>query len=136
RYSGPNDSWNKDSLGTVFGLTLDKFGNIFVTHTSAYTPDAKAKVFGAAYGGVYRIDASTGKITTFCVLPNAFDASAVWPGEEYPGLGNISYDCRHEQFFVTDLEDGRIYRIKANGFNGATGTVQDFFDPMAPDNGL
>jgi hypothetical protein len=134
RWSGPNNTWNQDSLGTVFGLTLDKYGNIFVTHTSCYAPDAIAQVLGGAAGGIYRIDANTAKITTFCVLPNAADGS-VSPGENRPGLGNISYDCRHDQFFVTDLEDGRIYRIKANGVNGATGTVQETFDPLAPDDG-
>ena len=32
----------------------------------------------------------------------------------------------HNQFFVTDLEDGRIYRIKAVGVNGPTGTGNSF----------
>src|SRR5207342_2756056 len=40
------------------------------------------------------------------------------------------------QFFVTDIEDGKIYRIKPVGVNGPTGTVVETFDPMTPDNGL
>ncbi len=133
RYNGPSNSWTQTALGTVFGLTLDKFGNIFVTHTSCYSPDAIGTVSGAAPGAIYRIDGNNGSITTFCVLPNFPDGS-VTPPDDYPALGNISYDCRHDQFFVTNLEDGRIYRIKANGFNGTTGTVQETFDPLAPDN--
>lgn len=134
RFLGPSNSWNVDSLGSVFGLTVDKFGNIFVTHTSCYNFDYVGQVFGAGPGAVFRIDATTGAITTFCVLPNLPDGS-VTPGSNFPGLGNITYDCRHSQFFVTNLEDGRIYRIKATSVNGPTGTVVQTFDPLAPDNG-
>jgi hypothetical protein len=136
RYNGPGNSWKIDSLGTVFGLTLDEFGNIFVTHASCYYPDAIGQVFGAAPGAIYRIDANTGAIRTFCVLPNVADPGVIPPGDDLPGLGNISYDCRNHQFFVTNHEDGKIYRIQATGVNGPTGTVVQTFDPMAPDNGL
>lgn len=135
RYHGPGNSWTGDSLGSVFGLTLDEYGNIFVAHTSCYSGDLVGQVFGGAPGAVYRIDAVTGKITTFCVLPNLADTSLP-PTEWYPGLGNITYDCAHKQFFVTNLEDGKIYRIQPVGVNGTTGTVVETFDPLAPDNGL
>ncbi len=135
RYNGPGGTWNGDSLGTVFGLTLDEYGNIFVTHTSCYSQDQIGQVFGAAAGAVYRIDAVTGAITTFSVLPNIVDPSVTPTTEALPGLGNITYDCTHKQFFVTNLEDGKIYRIKPVGVNGATGTVVETFDPLTPDNG-
>lgn len=135
RYHGPANSWTGDSLGSVFGLTLDEYGNIFVTHTSCYSGDMLGQVFGGGAGAVYRIDAATGKITTFCKLPNFQDTARPNP-ENWPGLGNITYDCNHKQFFVTNLEDGKIYRIKPVGVNGATGTVVETFDPLAPDNGL
>ena len=135
RYNGPGVGWVGDSLGTVFGLTLDEYGNIFVTHSSAYNNDLLGQVFGGGPGAVYRLDAVTGKITTFCTLPNFVDTS-VQSGEDYPGLGNITYDCRHKQFFVTNIEDGRIYRIQPVGVNGTTGTVVETFDPLTPDNGL
>lgn len=136
RYNGPGGSWTKAALGTVFGLTLDEYGNIFVCHTSCYPGDAIGTIAGAAPGAIYRIDAATGAMNTFCVLPNALDPSIMTPSEAYPGLGNITYDCTHKQFFVTDLEDGKIYRIKPNGVNGPTGSVVQTFDPLAPDNGL
>ncbi len=134
RFHGPFNSWNADSLGSVFGLTLDRWGNIFVTHTSSYLADSIGKVFGGGPGAVYRIDAVTGVITTFCRLPNYQDPS-VSPQEWWPGLGNITYDCRHDQFFVTNIEDGRIYRLKAVGVNGPTGTIVEVFDPLSPDLG-
>ena len=135
RYTGPGAGWRSDSLGSVFGITLDQYGNIFVAHTSCYETDLIGQVAGGAPGAIYRIDAVTGAIKTFCVLPNFADPS-VAAGDNYPGLGNLTYDCQHQQFFVTDLEDGRIYRIKANGVNGTTGNVVDTFDPLVPDNGL
>ena len=134
RYNGPSNKWDADSLGTVFGLTLDKYGNIFVTHTSCYQNDSISNVFNAGPGAVYRIDALTGKVTTFCRLPNYPDLSHS-PGEWWPGLGNISYDCRHDQFFVTNEEDGRIYRLKATGVNGPTGAIVEVFDPLTADTG-
>ncbi|MEO5616742.1 MAG: SdrD B-like domain-containing protein, partial [Candidatus Eisenbacteria bacterium] len=134
RYHGPGNSWTGDSLGSVFGLTLDEYGNIFVTHSSCYAGDTVGQVFNGGPGAVYRIDAVTGVITTFCVLPNLPDGSLTAP-DNLPGLGNITYDCTHKQFFVTNLEDGKIYRIKPVGVNGTTGTVVGTFDPLLPDNG-
>ena len=133
RYFGPANSWTADSLGSVFGLTLDEYGNIFVTQTSCYQGDEIGQVFNAGPGAVYRIDGVTGKITVFCKLPNFPDGSVNAP-ENYPELGNITYDCNHKQFFVTNIEDGKIYRIKSVGVNGPTGTVVETFDPLAPDN--
>jgi len=135
RYHGPANIWTADSLGSVFGLTLDEYGNIFVTHTSCYVGDELGQVFGGGAGAVYRIDGATGAMKTFVKLPNFPDGS-VTPPEDLPGLGNITYDCNHKQFFVTNIEDGKIYRIKPVGVNGPTGTVVETFDPLAPDNGL
>ncbi|HEX7879621.1 MAG TPA: hypothetical protein VF720_09445, partial [Candidatus Eisenbacteria bacterium] len=134
RYNGPGAGWLTSQLGTVFGLTLDEYGNIFVTHASCYDGDQVGTIPGAGPGAVYRIDANTGGVTTFCRLPNYPDPNVI-AGQNYPALGNISYDCRHKQFFVTNLEDGRIYRIKPNGPNGVTGTIQEVFDPGVADTG-
>jgi hypothetical protein len=105
-----------------------------VTHTSCYDNDLIGQVAGGGPGAVYRIDGVTGAITTFCRLPNYPDPN-IFPGYNLPGLGNISYDCRHKQFFVTNLEDGRIYRITPNGVNAPTGTIQQVFDPGVADTG-
>jgi len=135
RYYGPGAGWTIDSLGTVFGLTLDEYGNIFVTHTAIYSSDQIGQVFGGAAGAIYRIDAVTGAINVFATLPNFPDGSYS-PPENMPGLGNITYDCKFKQFFVTNVEDGKIYRIKPVGVNGLTGTVVQTFDPLAPDTGV
>ena len=133
RYHGPGGSWNATNLGTVFGLTLDKYGNIYVTETACYNNDL---VGPGGPGAIYRIDGTTGAISTFATLPNFPDPS-IPTGSNQPGLGNISYDCVHDQFFVTNMEDGRIYRIKSsNAQNGSPATILNYFDPGMPDNGL
>src|SRR5690349_15639529 len=39
RYHGPGGSWDVSNLGSVFGLTVDKRGNIFVCQSTAYSID-------------------------------------------------------------------------------------------------
>ena len=122
RYHGPADSWNVTNLGTVFGVTVDIYGNILVAATSCYNGDANGP---GGSGAVYRIASGTGTIATFATLPNSFGI----------GLGNITYDCDHDQFFVTNHEDGRIYRIKTPITNGPVATIQESFDPLGADDG-
>lgn len=113
RYSAPN--WTPLELGSVFGVTLDRDGNIYTTATACYADDLIA---GGGAGAVYRIDRITGAVTTFAALPNSG-----------PGLGNIAYDCDHEQFFVTNHEDGTIQRISSSG------ALLSSFDFGLPDDG-
>ena len=71
---------------------------------------------------MFRIDAITGQVSVFARLPNYSDPNLP-AGQNMPALGNISYDGVHNQFFVSDPEDGRIYRIKAVGPSNSTGVV-------------
>ena len=115
-------SWTARNLGQVFGVALDDTGNIYVTATSMYglpTNFNTVGVFGpAGPGGVYKIDGRTGRISIFAQLPNT-----------RPGLGNICFDSLHHQFFITNFEDGKIYRLDMNG------RVLNTFDPRGRDNG-
>lgn len=126
-YRGPNNSWNKDNLGTIFGVTLDERGNIYVAASSAYSQD----IYPHGSGRVYKIENGTGAITLFALLPNNQDpaiAATGIPSEAYPGLGNISYDCKFQQLFVTNHEDGKIYRLSI------TGSTLQTFDPFGADD--
>ena len=49
------------------------------------------------WGAVYKVDTNT-------ALPELF-ASIPMPNNE-SGLGSITYDCEHSQFFVSSFEDG------------------------------
>lgn len=109
------DVWTVDNLGQVFGVTLDDATppNIFVTATTTYPATTPVG------GDVYRLDGTTGAITQIASLPNS--------GQ---GLGNIAYDIAHQQLFVTNHEDGKLYRLDM------AGAVLDVFDPFLPDDGV
>ena len=73
----------------------------------------------SGWGAVYKLDTYSGAISTFALLPNAQDAS----------LGSITYDCDHNQFFVTNFGDGKIYRLDMSG------AIIDSYDHGMPWNG-
>lgn len=114
RYTHP--TWTRDNLGSIFGLALDGEGNIYVTATKTWNTDEMGP---AGWGAVYKIDTYSGAISTFAVLPNAGDGS----------LGSITFDCTHEQFFVSNFGDGRIYRLNMSG------GIIDFYDHGMPWSG-
>ena len=147
-------SWRVDSIGNVFGLTLDNHKNVFATASAHYgagygfvTTTSPAVIrYGEIGGGeddlgaagtIYKIDAYTGQATVFAQLPQQAasfthincEGSETKARNTGPALGNIDYDSLHNQFFVTNFEDGKIYRI------GADGTTLSTFDPFAADNG-
>ena len=105
-------NWRRDDFGgEVFGIALDGASppNIYVTSTTCYIGTVPGT------GQIHRIDASSGAVTLFATLPN-----------EGSGLGNIAYDPVHDQFFVTNFHDGKIYRLDTSG-----NLIQDF-DPGSP----
>jgi hypothetical protein len=128
-------------VGQVFGIALDdaQVPNIYLTATSAFglnlvVPDAsgnpersKLGAPGAQFmagqwgtaggaqgtpGGIYKVDGTTGEISLFTTI--AANSGA--------GLGDIVFDRATEQFFVSDLDTGLIYRL------GLDGTILDTFD--------
>ncbi|MEM7153160.1 MAG: hypothetical protein AAF799_09965 [Myxococcota bacterium] len=108
-----SDEWTSANLGEVFGVALDDADNpnIYVTATSSYGN-------GATTGNVYRLDGTDGSVTTLATLPNTG-----------PGLGNIAFDRANQQLFVTNFEDGSIYRL------GMDGTILQVYDPFGADDG-
>ncbi len=114
RYS--HASWTQNTLGSIFGLAVDGDGVIYVSATRSWWVDVMGP---AGWGGVYRVDPITGAVTTFASLPNITS-----------GLGSIAFDCDNDQFFVTNFEDGLIYRLDT------TGATLDTFDHGLPFNGV
>ncbi len=115
-FGPPGNHWTSQQLGQVFGVTTDAFGNIYVTPTSAYWNDN----FGpGGSGAIYQIANGTGTVSVFSAIPN----------QNNTGIGNIAYDCKFNQFFVTNMEDGIIYRIDAGG------AILSTFDPYLADDG-
>lgn len=91
--------------GQVFGLAIDKNGYILTTSSTIYGDASNTPGFmwtNDGPGAIYRFyyAAGTWKRELFAVLPN-----------NGSGLGNITYDKIHDQFFITNFHDGLIYRI-------------------------
>lgn len=144
-------SWHVDSIGNVFGVTIDGEGHSYVTASANYPSSffvsgtaiiqygdlgGGADDLGAA-GTIYKIDKITGQASVFQQLPQqAFNFthsgcySAVTKTRTTgPGLGNISYDKTHNQLFVSNFEDGKIYRLDIQG------NIIDCYDPDINDTG-
>ncbi len=114
RYHGPSgNEWNTTNLGGLYGITLDKDGNIFTTASTYWSSPGPA-----GPGGVYKIDTETGFPATFAQLPN--DTS------KKPSLGNIAYDCATNMLHVSNFEDGKIYMLDSTAT--PTSTVIATFD--------
>ncbi len=114
---GLNNIWNARNLGQVFGITLDRATkpNIYVAATSIYGLAPLGYALSQSYGpggpgAVYKLDGVTGAISTFASLPNTIGAM-----NKAPSLGNICFDRMRNQFFVSNLEDGLIYRLDLSG---------------------
>ncbi len=132
------DIWNVANLGEVFGVSLDDQvpPNIYVSASTVYgkyedTGGTNIGFGPAGGGGVYRLDGTTGDISICASLFNTG-----------PGLGNVAHDDTHDQLYVSNFEDGLIYRIDA-----LTCVVRDTFDhgldgrpqeglPTIPDDGM
>jgi hypothetical protein len=140
--------WTFAKIGEVFGIAIDKsIGNVYLSATDVYNYDfgSGASNFGSAGGsGIYfsKVTATTASPTTTLVstlnsnawnylLTNKIPNSGIGLGNS---IGNLAFDKSHNQLFVSNLEDGRIYRIDAT-----TGNVKSVFDPFtldAPSNGM
>ncbi len=119
--------WTRAKLGSVFGVTLDGDGNIYVAHSAIYGLDVTGTVGAGGAGAIYKLDSATGVPSLFCKLPNVETCA---PSNSCaPGLGNLTYSCAHDCIYCTDFEDGRIYRIAMNGtvleaYNFAAAAIQ------------
>ncbi|MCB0679000.1 MAG: carboxypeptidase regulatory-like domain-containing protein, partial [Saprospiraceae bacterium] len=152
-----HSSWHIDQIGNVYGVAFNtNDGSVYLTTSSNYGAGFFGQTavlrYGSIAGGtsdgnndsgaagaVYRIDPVTGQATVFANLPQqsfTFTHQDCEVSSETKtrtnsgvGLGNIAYDPDHDQFFVSNIEDGRIYRLDASG------NILDSYDPFAIDNG-
>jgi hypothetical protein len=120
------DQWTATNLGQVFGVTFDRASpnpNIYVTPTTVYGDFAFPGSPIGRGGAIYRLSGTTGAICVVATLPQ--------PAAPQTGLGDVCYDYDHNQLFVSNLDDGKIYRI---GLGASTtnpscpGTVLDWYD--------
>lgn len=155
-------------IGQVFGLTYDDgvrdgvpsgIPNLYAAASSLHgirivTPDTKGAgrpqrqhhgmagatfmvgQFGAENGGgpgtIWKIDGITGQVSKFADIET----------NSGPGIGNITFDSVHRQFFASDLDTGLIHRIDANGApvdtfdHGVAGRPAHGLAPVADDGSV
>ena len=150
-------SWHIDSIGNVFGIAMNSTtGDILLTASSNYGAgflgyDAiirYGEIAGgtssgtndsAAGGTVYKIDGTTGQATVFSTIPqqavsftneDCESSDIATRTNSGVGLGNVVYDETNDQYFVSNIEDGRIYRLSNSG------TILDSYDPFSNDDGV
>ena len=150
--------WHIDQIGNVFGTAIDNTrGDMFAAASSNYsqvfydnTPDVATQAaivqYGAIGGGaedlgaagtLYKMDAVTGAPSVFVQLPQQAstithidcESNTTIDRTTGPGLGNVVYDTANDQLFVSNWEDGFIYRLDMNG------NILDAYDPDQTDNG-
>ncbi|MEP7219420.1 MAG: WD40 repeat domain-containing protein, partial [Bacteroidota bacterium] len=112
-------NWTLGNFGEVFGIAIDPSGDIYVTSTSCYGVHTYT---ASGPGTIFKVSGTTGLVIWSTPLPN--DVAT------HPALGNVCYDPDHRQLFVTNMEDGKIYRI-----NATTGATINTFDPFGADGG-
>lgn len=118
-------NWSAANMGELFGVALEEGATnpaIFAS-TTGITASAimnLAPKTGGTGGEVFRVDGTTGAVTTLATLPNTtynyIDPSGVYT--RYVGLGDITYNRKHNVVYVSNLDNGLVYAINAT--TGAT----------------
>ncbi len=118
-------NWKENQIGQIFGLATDEASNIYLASSDIYfssTGLPSSNILRPNPSGrVFKCLPPTWTATPLVDLPNT--------GDPLNGLGNITYDRWNDQLFVTNLEDGKIYKISSGG------TILETYDPWAPDPG-
>ena len=120
--SDPN-IWNGRNLGQVFGLALDNETNpnIYVAASTVYGEfnNPPGSTFGpAGSGAVYRLDGTTGAICPLAMLPNNAEV----------GLGNVAFSSVGNYLYVSNMDDGLIYRVPTDTCPQPQDTIYLTFD--------
>lgn len=141
-FHGPSNSWKSSRLGQIFGIAIDKRKHIYVTATTAFGQYTGANAWGpGGPGGIYKLHGVTGAVSNFITsvpfnafaVPTSAIGTSTLPNgngsNNGPGLGNICYDRTHDKLFVTNFENGMIYRI-----DPLSGLIDGVYDPIVPAN--
>ncbi len=151
-YPPLNMDWHFSNLGTVFSVAVDIRGDIFVAATTTFGsvpfPDGANPTNARGSGSIFKISGATGLVNTGFVTTEQYSAfnpsfqnripnqtllpTAKWGPplnrnftvKSGPGLGDLTYNKYHDFIYVSNFEDGKIYKI-----NPTTGNVENVFDP-------
>ena len=117
-----HESWKGTNMGDVFGIAIDAEKNVYFSATKAISSSGSTGTNPgvAGDGGVYKMDANTWLVTPFIFTGNGSNQIP----NQGNGLGNIAYDKWNNQLFITNFEDGKIYRFDMQG------NLLSTFDPF------
>jgi hypothetical protein len=127
-YAGTD--WTKERMKNVYGIALDNSipPNIFIS-------SSPVNGFMSLNDSVliYKIDGTTWNVSNYVMRsltagPPQIGVNKI-PNISGVSMGNLCYDNQHNQIFATNFEDGKIYRI------GANGVVLSTLDPFLLDDG-
>ncbi len=127
-----------ENLGALYGICRDLKGDIYATAGGVYDPGSNQSF--RTHGDneeatlIYKITASSIEKGANWEIKDLVVAGEFQPknnaipnpamcGPRRAGLGNISYNARHNALYVTNLSDGKIYRMDTEG------SVLESFDP-------
>lgn len=115
-------SWKGTNMGDVFGITIDAEKNVYFSATKSISSSGSTGTSAgvAGDGGVYKMDANTWIVSPFIFSGNGTNEIP----NQGNGLGNIAYDKWNNQLFITNFEDGKIYRFDMQG------NLLSTFDPF------
>ncbi len=120
-WTAPQGRWSVDSLGTVFGITLDdNFNpNIYVSSTQIYNAGASFE------RKIWKLNNTTGSRSLVYDFGNAGRS-----------LGNLKYVRIGgvENIYVSDWQTGQIQRVTGNSVGISTWSLKQPFQPMFPDS--
>jgi hypothetical protein len=121
------NTWNAANLGQVFGLALDDQTppNLYVSATTAY---GNHPFSASGPGAVFKLNGVSGAITPLIVTGGGLTGTNTLANTG-PALGDVCHDPVHNQFFVSNFENGEITR------HDASGVILSRLDPFAPDGG-
>ncbi len=117
-------------MRNVYGIALDN-----ATPPNIFVASSALNEFMSNNDSVliYRIDGITWNVTNYVMRsftpgPPQIGVNSI-PNISGSAMGNLCYDNLHNQIFTTNFEDGKIYRIGANGI------ILSVYDPFAIDDG-
>ncbi|MEE9348846.1 MAG: hypothetical protein V3U80_02235 [Flavobacteriaceae bacterium] len=117
-------SWTASNIGQVFGIAIDKDENIYLAASHVYAQGVTpVPIQNSAPAQIYKCSPPLWAATPLLSLPNTGTGNL-------NGTGNIAYDKVNHQLFITNLEDGKIYRYNTSGVQQGAA-----FDPWIVDDG-
>ncbi len=113
-------NWTIDKIGQVFSTTIDEYNNIYLAASDVYNKQSSSDPYGPGQIFIARPE-NAFLAEPFVELPNT--------GGPLNGIGDIVYEKTNDLFYVSNLEDGKIYRVNS------LGQIIDAYDAWTADNG-